>query len=127
MKRMSHIPVAALFAAGLAIASPAVAQDPKDESFQVGVASWYGQEFAGSITASGEPFRPGALTAAHPSLPLGTEVKVVNMENGREVVVRINDRGPFAGDRIIDLSEKAAKVLAMRDDGLAKVRVEPQQ
>lgn len=125
MRRMSHIPVAALFAVGLGIAAPAVAQD-QDETFQVGVASWYGDEFAGSITASGEPFRPGALTAAHPSLPLGTEVKVVNIENGREVVVRINDRGPFSGNRIIDLSEKAAKVLAMRDDGIAKVRVEPQ-
>lgn len=125
MKRMSHIPVAALFAAGLISATPAVVNAHEDD-FQIGVASWYGEKFAGSITASGEPFRPGALTAAHPSLPMGTEVKVVNMENGREVVVRINDRGPFAGNRIIDLSEKAARILAMRDDGIAKVRVEPQ-
>lgn len=125
MSRMSRIPVAALIAAGFALASPALAQDP-EESFEVGVASWYGSEFAGSITASGEPFRPGALTAAHPTLPLGTEAKVVNLQNGREVVVRINDRGPFHGDRIIDLSERAARMLAMRDDGLAHVRVEPQ-
>ena len=120
MSRMSRIPVAALIAAGFALASPALAQDP-EESFEVGVASWYGSEFAGSITASGEPFRPGALTAAHPTLPLGTEAKVVNLRHGREVVVRINDRGPFIRGRVLDLSKAAADKLGFIRSGHVQV------
>jgi rare lipoprotein A len=76
-------------------------------------------------TASGEPMDPDALTAAHPSLPLGTQVRVVNVENDRAVVVRINDRGPFADNRIIDLSKAAAEQLDMIETGVAQVRVTP--
>jgi len=87
-----------------------------------GQASWYDLS---SKTASGEPMDAEALTAAHPSLPLGTEVRVANLDNGRAVVVRINDRGPFAKDRIIDLSRAAAEQLDMIDAGVARVSVMP--
>jgi rare lipoprotein A len=87
---------------------------------QTGRASWY--EFT-SRTANGEQMNPNELTAAHRSLPFGTKVRVENMRNGRSVTVRINDRGPFAGDRIIDLSKAAASCLGMIDDGVATVRI----
>jgi rare lipoprotein A len=90
----------------------------------VGVASWYGGKFHGRTTASGEPYDMHALTAAHPSLPFGTRVRVTNLENGRSVVLRINDRGPFAKRRIIDVSRHAAEHLGFLRAGLAKVRVE---
>ncbi len=90
----------------------------------VGVASWYGATFHGRTTASGEPFDMNALTAAHPSLPFGTMVRVTNLANGRSVVVRINDRGPYKKRRIIDVSRHAAEQLGFRRAGLAKVRVE---
>ncbi|MEZ5858498.1 MAG: septal ring lytic transglycosylase RlpA family protein [Geminicoccaceae bacterium] len=92
---------------------------------EVGEASWYGDAFAGRPTASGEPFDPEALTAAHPELPFGTAVKVVNLDNGRHVEVVINDRGPFIADRIIDLSRAAARVLGFLRDGITRVRVLP--
>jgi len=88
---------------------------------QVGKASWYGPGFHGKKTASGQPFNQHALTAAHPRLPLGSRAKVINLYNGREVEVTINDRGPHRGDRVIDLSRAAAKRLAM--DGIARVRI----
>jgi len=75
--------------------------------------------------ADGEPLDPAALTAAHPSLPFGTRVRVTDLTTGRSVVVRITDRGPVARDRIIDLSAAAAKALDMRHDGIAQVRIEP--
>jgi rare lipoprotein A len=78
-----------------------------------GRASWYGPGFHGKRTASGERFNQNALTAAHRSLPFGTKVKVTNAHNGRSVIVRINDRGPFHGGRIIDLSKAAARVLGI--------------
>lgn len=87
---------------------------------QSGRASWY--EFT-SRTANGEQMNPNELTAAHRSLPFGTKVRVENISNGRSVVVRINDRGPFAGDRIIDLSKAAASCLGMIDEGIATVRI----
>ncbi|HEX9769158.1 MAG TPA: septal ring lytic transglycosylase RlpA family protein [Kiloniellales bacterium] len=90
----------------------------------VGVASWYGDGFHGRTTASGEPFDMNALTAAHPSLPFGTMVRVTNLANGRWIVVRINDRGPFKKRRIIDVSRHAAEHLGFLRAGLAKVRVE---
>lgn len=97
---------------------------PEDYS-QVGTASWYGDGFHGKETASGEFFDMYACTAAHRSLPLGTMVRVSNLENGREVFVKINDRGPYAGGRIIDLSHAAAKSVGIGEgEGLAKVRVE---
>jgi rare lipoprotein A len=89
-----------------------------------GPASFYGSEFAGSRTASGERFDPGQLTAAHRSLPLGSRVRVTNTRNGRSVVVRINDRGPFHGNRIIDVSHAAARELGFVQRGTAPVRLE---
>jgi len=90
---------------------------------QVGLASYYARKFHGRRTASGERYNKNAMTAAHPSLSFGTLVRVVNLENGRSVRVRINDRGPFVRGRIIDLSFAAAKQLAMLSKGVAKVRV----
>jgi len=91
--------------------------------YQEGIASWYGPGFAGRPTASGETFDPGALTAAHRELPFGTRVRVLNMDNGREVTVRINDRGPNVKGRIIDLSRAAAEVLDFIREGTARVRL----
>ncbi|MGU3493622.1 septal ring lytic transglycosylase RlpA family protein [Xanthobacteraceae bacterium A53D] len=87
---------------------------------QTGIASYYWQ---GQSTASGERFNPGALTAAHRSLPFGTKVRVTNLKNGRTVVVRINDRGPFIRGRIIDVSKAAAGHLGFQSAGLTKVAV----
>jgi len=93
-------------------------------SVQVGQASWYGAGLFGNRTASGEVFRPGTLTAAHRYLPFGTKVRVTNLYNGRTAVVRINDRGPFSGGRIIDLAHGAAQVLGLTASGIADVRLE---
>src|SRR3954470_15570719 len=92
--------------------------------FQVGVASWYGRWHAGKKTASGVPFDPRRYTAAHRSLPLGTKVRVSRLETGKSVIVVINDRGPYVGNRVIDLSAAAAERLGMRDKGLSKVMIE---
>lgn len=89
-----------------------------------GRASWYGPGFHGRRTASGERFNAGAYTAAHRSLPFGTKVRVTNLRNGRSVVVRINDRGPYAGGRVIDLSKAAAQAIGMIRSGTAPVRME---
>ncbi|WP_442968786.1 septal ring lytic transglycosylase RlpA family protein [Ramlibacter sp.] len=91
------------------------------EPFQRGVASWYGLSFHGRRTASGERFDMNALTAAHPTLPFGTRVKVRSLVNGREVIVRINDRGPFARGRIIDLSHAAARAIGLLGPGVKRV------
>jgi rare lipoprotein A len=91
---------------------------------QEGIASWYGAEFDGRPTASGEPFNSALLTAAHPSLPFGTVLKVTNKHNDLTVTVRVNDRGPFVAARIIDLSRAAAEVLDMLSTGTAPVTVE---
>ncbi len=90
---------------------------------QVGIASWYGPGFHGSRTASGEVYNMFKLTAAHKTLPLGAYVRVINLENGRSVIVKINDRGPFVPGRIIDLSYAAAKRLGMLKKGTAKVKI----
>ena len=89
-----------------------------------GMASYYGSELSGNRTASGERFDPNAMTAAHRTLSFGSLVAVTNLANGQEVVVRINDRGPFKPGRVIDLSYAAAGVLDMHKHGLAKVKVE---
>jgi peptidoglycan lytic transglycosylase len=94
----------------------------KPES-QTGRASWYALD---SQTANGEQMDPEEMTAAHPSLPFGTQVQVENLDNGRTVTVRANDRGPFVGERIIDVSKAAAKGLGMILDGVATVRISPQ-
>ena len=91
---------------------------------EVGEASWYGPGFQGQETASGETFDQKDMTAAHPSLPMGTKAKVTNLENGKKVQVIINDRGPYAGGRVIDLSRAAAKKLDMKEDGTAQVKIE---
>ena len=97
---------------------------PKSKAYQVGTASWYGEYFQGKTTASGEPFDMRDFTAAHPSLPLGSFVKVTNLRNGKAVVLRINDRGPVVDGRIIDVSYNAALALGFKARGLQKVRVD---
>ena len=92
--------------------------------YQVGTASWYGSDFEGRATASGEPYNMYDLTAAHPTLPLGTWVRVTNLHNGRRVYVRINDRGPIIPGRIIDLSYSAASALNFTSKGLQRVRLD---
>lgn len=91
---------------------------------EVGEASWYGPGFQGNETASGETFDQKKMTAAHPSLPMGTQATVTNLENNKKVEVRINDRGPYVGDRAIDLSRAAAKKLDMEEDGTTQVKIE---
>ena len=91
---------------------------------ETGIASWYGPGFHRRETANGEWFDMDYLTAAHTTLPLPSYVRVTNLENGRALVVRVNDRGPFVGDRIIDLSRKSAEALKMRGRGTARVRVQ---
>lgn len=90
----------------------------------IGLASFYGNEFSGRPTASGERYDPSRYTAAHRSLPFGSLVRVTNLANNRSVVVTINDRGPQRGDRILDLSYAAARELNMINDGVVRVRVE---
>ena len=92
--------------------------------YQIGTASWYGDYFQGKATASGEPYNMYDLTAAHPTLPLGSWVRVTNLRNGRAVVVRINDRGPVVPGRIIDLSYSTARVLQFQSQGLQRVRLD---
>jgi len=89
-----------------------------------GDASWYGPGFYGNRTANGEVLRPGSLTAAHRTLPFGTRVRVTNLWNGRTAVVRINDRGPFHGARVIDLAHGAANQLGLTASGVAQVKLE---
>ncbi|MGH7845196.1 MAG: septal ring lytic transglycosylase RlpA family protein [Candidatus Binatia bacterium] len=101
-------------------------KSPRQEfgSVQVGTASWYGPNFHGRKTASGELFNQEALTAAHPVLPIGTRVRVTKLDTNQSVDVEINDRGPFVNGRIIDLSFAAARALNMLEEGTAKVRLE---
>jgi peptidoglycan lytic transglycosylase len=89
-----------------------------------GIASWYGDDFHGWVTASGEPYDMHRLTAAHRTLPLGTIVRVTNAVNGRHVVIRINDRGPYVNGRILDVSYAAAKQLGMWRDGISAIQLE---
>ncbi|TXK51984.1 septal ring lytic transglycosylase RlpA family protein [Pontibacter qinzhouensis] len=91
---------------------------------QTGTASWYGSKYHGRKTSSGERYNRFEMTAAHKKLPFGTKVKVTNLDNNKSVIVRINDRGPFVGNRIIDVSEAAARVLDIRGAGLGEVKVE---
>ena len=98
---------------------------PPAPSFsQVGVASYYASKFENRKTADGERFKSDRFTAAHRTLPLGTMVRVTNLMNRRSVIVRINDRGPFARHRIIDLSPAAAQAIGVRDQGLMRVRID---
>lgn len=88
-----------------------------------GIASWYGLDFHGQRTSNKEVYNMNSMTAAHKTLPFNTQVKVLNLDNGLEAIVRINDRGPFVSDRIIDLSQQAAKTLGMIQKGTARVRL----
>jgi rare lipoprotein A len=100
---------------------PEAASPTVGTELQRGIASWYGLPFHGRRTASGERFDMTAMTAAHPTLPFGTQVKVRSLENGREVTVRINDRGPFTKGRIIDLSHAAARAIGLLSRGTKAV------
>ncbi len=91
---------------------------------KVGVASWYGQGFSGRQTANGEVFDSAALTAANLSLPLPSYVRVTNLDNSRSIIVRVNDRGPYVGNRLIDVSERTAELLAFRRFGVTRVKVD---
>lgn len=99
---------------------------PKEDQFydETGIASWYGQDFHGKSTANGEQYDMETLTAAHRTLPLPVIVRVTNLENGRSLLVRVNDRGPYARGRIIDLSRRSAQLLGFYDRGTARVRVQ---
>ena len=97
---------------------------PVINGVQAGIASWYGEEFHGRPTSNGEVYNMHDLTAAHRTLPFGTVVEITNLQNGRSVTVRINDRGPFVGNRIIDLSYAAARMLDMVGPGTIPVRLE---
>lgn len=115
---------------GTGTSSPYVPKSPvgktlsQDDAYsETGLASWYGRSFHGKRTSSGELFDMHAMTAAHKELPMNTVLKVKNLENGRETIVRVNDRGPFVGKRIIDLSQSAAKALKLAGKGTAKVEI----
>jgi rare lipoprotein A len=99
---------------------------PAEDPFydETGIASWYGQAFHGQRTANGERYDMYALTAAHKTLPMPTHVRVTNLENGRSMVLRLNDRGPFVNGRIIDVSYRAAQLLGFAERGIARIRVE---
>ena len=116
-----------LVAGGCATRGPSRVHRPEASWSEQGLASWYGQAFHGRRTASGETFDMHALTAAHRTLPFGTRVRVTHLGNGRSVVVRINDRGPFRSGRIVDLSHAAALRLGMLGAGIAEVRLEPKR
>ncbi|HEY4175383.1 MAG TPA: septal ring lytic transglycosylase RlpA family protein [Kofleriaceae bacterium] len=124
---MRALAVAALFAVAAChgSAEPRTPRNTDEPSnVQTGMASWYGKELAGHKTASGERFDPSKLTAAHRTLRFGTMVRVTRVKTGQSVVVRINDRGPFSKNRIIDLSEAAARQLDMISAGTSKVQLE---
>jgi rare lipoprotein A len=98
--------------------------DIKTSLLQTGVASYYGPGFHGRRTANGETFNQNAMTAAHRTLPFGTKLKVTNLANGQSAIVRVNDRGPYAGGRVLDLSVAAAKQIGSTHSGVAKVKIE---
>jgi len=116
----------ALAVASVAVLSSCATTTPRtgQPSPEVGVASFYAETLHGRPTASGERYDMQALTAAHPSLPFGSRVRVTNLSNGQSVVVRINDRGPFVEKRVIDLSYAAARKLGFIDQGTTRVRVD---
>ena len=117
----SRVPVAATPVAAKAATTT---RKHTNKPYQVGTASWYGSFFQGKTTASGEPYNMNDFTAAHPSLPLGTMVKVTNLHNGRSAVVRINDRGPVVDGRIIDVSYNVARALDFKSRGVQRVRLD---
>ena len=120
MKRLTGF--AASLCLALTVAAPPLAEaNAGTRALGSGVASYYGAEFAGRRTASGERYRSSDFTAAHRTAPFGSHIRVRNLGNGREVVVRVNDRGPWSRERIIDLSYAAAKVIGLQQSGTARV------
>lgn len=115
---------AVTFGTPIAQALPAEVPAEAYESLGEGMASYYGHELAGNRTANGERFNPAAMTAAHRTLPMGSRLRVINQSNGKSVIVRINDRGPFTRSRIVDVSLGAAQKIAMVRAGTARVRLE---
>jgi rare lipoprotein A len=105
------------------IAPPRLSVVPKEKT-EIGVASWYGQEFQGNTTASGEVFDLNGLTAAHLTLPFGTTIRVTNLKNSKDILLRVNDRGPFIARRVLDVSWAAAKHLGFVHSGTTQVRIE---
>ncbi len=123
-QRNITLALAGLFVSAVAMSSPTIARaEPAaaGQRVQNGQASWYGPGFHGRRTASGETFDTNALTAAHRSLPFGTRVRVVNKRTGRSVVVRINDRGPYAHGRVIDLSRASAQAIGITGVGTVEM------
>jgi rare lipoprotein A len=121
MMRASNLAAAAALAVATCFVGSAAVKAESSENTLSGRASWYGPGFQGRRTASGEAFNTNAPTAAHRTLPFGTKVRVVNKKNGRSVVVRINDRGPYAHGRIIDLSRAAAQAIGLA--GISEVAI----
>ena len=127
MQRAALVGLVLLGAAGSAAGQPpdTTERPVKASSYSaVGWASWYGREFHGRRTADGETFDMGGLTAAHKTMPLPCYARVTNLRNGRSMVVRINDRGPFVGERLIDVSARVANLLDFQRSGLTKVKVD---
>jgi rare lipoprotein A len=124
--RAATLSRAALIASLIGLSGSLAHADEKMEVLQTitGSASWYGGKFHGRTTANGERYNMHEMTAAHKTLPFGTKVRVINERNGKAVVVRINDRGPFVGKRVIDLSRGAAQAVGMIDQGVARVKLE---
>ena len=114
-KASNALAITALVLGSALAATPAATEESKP--IQTGAASWYGPGFHGKPTASGEPFNTNELTAAHKTLPFGTKVRVTNERTGKSVVVRINDRGPYAHGRVIDLSKAAAEAVGISGVG----------
>ncbi|MCB1494017.1 MAG: septal ring lytic transglycosylase RlpA family protein [Rhodobiaceae bacterium] len=114
----------AAIAFGLCIGTAFIPTDSYAGASQCGGASWYGPGFQGRKTASGERFNMHGMSAAHRTLPFGTKLRVKNLRNGRSVIVRVNDRGPFVRGRVIDLSKGAATKLGMMKTGTARVRIQ---
>lgn len=124
--RAATLSRAALIASLIGLSGSFAHADEKIEALKTitGSASWYGGKFHGRTTANGERYNMHEMTAAHRTLPFGTKVRVINERNGKAVVVRINDRGPFVGKRVIDLSRGAAQAVGMIDQGVARVKLE---
>lgn len=122
-RRLLTAALGILLASGCGGARSSPATDVEPGWTEEGVASWYGPDFHGKPTASGEIFDMESMTAAHPSLPLGTRIRVTVLSTGRNTVLRVNDRGPFTGGRILDVSRAAARVLGFLGDGTARVEV----
>lgn len=123
-RALAPLLLAALLTGCATVGGPTAVSRRSDATVEVGFASYYGREFQGRRTANGERYDATELTAAHRSLPFGTLLRITHLGNGREVVLRVNDRGPHVRGRLVDVSLRAARELGFVRDGLARVRVE---